>query len=218
MILFPDTPQEMELLAEGAVLLRRSATLVLADLHLGKSATFRARGVPIPEGDDMRDCLRISALAKCCRAQEIIVAGDMFHAATGMSADLQEMLEVFLADLGMPFHLVIGNHDRKISRLPSAMGTAAMIDRCGMRIVHDPADVSDGGMFHLAGHWHPVVKIRDGKSTSLRMRAFVLRENLLVLPAFGSFTGGAVIRPEKGHRIFVPLRDTVVEIPKASCD
>ncbi len=217
MILFADTEQEMELLAHGAVLLRKSRSLVLADLHWGKSAAFRARGVPVPEGDDEKDRLRIVALAKSCGAEEIIVAGDMFHAASGMSAELQEMLEIFLADLGMPFHLVIGNHDRKLSRLPATLATAAMIDRSGVRMVHDPADVGEGEMFHLAGHWHPVVKIRDGVSGSLRVRAFVMRGNLLVLPAFGSFTGGAVIRAEKGDRIFVPVRDAVREIPVAAC-
>lgn len=62
-----------------------------------------------------------------------------------------------------------------------------------------------------------MVKIRDGAMGRLRMRAFVMRENFLVLPAFGSFTGGAVIQAGKKDRIFVPLRDTVREIPVASC-
>ena len=30
---------------------------------------------------------------------------------------------------------------------------------------------------------------------------------------FGSFTGGRIIDPEPGDRLFVPLRDQVVEIP-----
>jgi uncharacterized protein len=217
MILFPDTEREMELLADGAVLLRKSRSLVVADLHWGKSAAFRARGVPIPEGDDARDRLRIVELARSCAAAEVIVAGDMFHAASGMTREVLEMLEVFLAELGMSLHLVIGNHDRKIARLPVAMATATMMDRGGVRVIHDPADVAEGGMFHLAGHWHPVVKIRDGVGSGLRMRAFVMRGNVLVLPAFGSFTGGAVIRADKEDRIFVPLREAVREIPVATC-
>ena len=41
---FPETPH-VTLLAEGAILLTDTMALVVADVHLGKSATFRARGL-----------------------------------------------------------------------------------------------------------------------------------------------------------------------------
>jgi hypothetical protein len=54
----------------------------------------------------------------------------------------------------------------------------------------------------------------DGKRTSLRLPCFWLRESCLVLPSFGSFTGGQIVQPLPGHRVFTVLRDKVVELPE----
>jgi uncharacterized protein len=214
MILFPDTSHETVLQPEGAVFLTDFSSLVIADVHLGKSATFRAHGLPVPEGDTARDLSRMRELASRLKADEIIIAGDLFHAAAGVSTELSYMLSSFITEIGIPIHLVTGNHDAKIRTLPCGMKSHPFIDRGNIRIVHDPADAGKGPSLHLAGHWHPVARIRDGKRTSLRLPSFVLRGNLLVLPAFGSFTGGAVLHPESGDRLFVPMRDQVIEVPE----
>ena len=39
-------------------------TLFVADVHLGKAASFRAAGVPMPTGHSGRDLGRISALRR----------------------------------------------------------------------------------------------------------------------------------------------------------
>lgn len=200
--------------AEGAVFLTETSTLIAADLHLGKSAVFRANGLPVPEGDTLRDLQRLEQLAAQHQAAEIVIAGDLFHGASGIVPEITGELAAFIGRIGIPFLLTGGNHDAKISTLPCGLVSEPFIDRAGIRILHDPADVSDSGALHLAGHWHPVAKIRDGKRTTLRLPCFLLRENLLVLPSFGSFTGGAVIPEQQGDRVFVALRDRVVELPE----
>ena len=60
-----------------------------------------------------------------------------------------------------------------------------------------------------------MVRIPDGKRTSLRLPCFLFRDNTLVLPAFGSFTGGAILDSNPDDRIFVALREQVVELPAA---
>lgn len=201
------------LLPEGAVFHTTSATLVLADVHLGKSATFRARGLPVPEGDTARDFRRILELVHRCDARNLVIAGDLFHSPAGITPELNEAVVDFIAALRIPIVLVEGNHDRKIKRLPFELEHVPHLDLGDdIRIFHDPNEVT-GDQLHLSGHWHPVVKIPDGKRTSLRLPCFLHRKNTLVLPAFGSFTGGAVMTPEKADRIFVALRDQVVELP-----
>lgn len=200
---------------EGTVFLMETSTLVAADLHLGKSAAFRASGLPVPEGDTARDLARLKELARFHDAAEIVIAGDLFHAPSGVTPELAGDLARFMDGLEMPLHLVAGNHDAKLARLPCGLVSTPSLERGGVRIIHDPADRSSDPVLHLAGHWHPVVKIRDGRRTSLRLPCFLLRENTLVLPSFGSFTGGAVIPDEPGDRIFVGLREKVVELPDA---
>lgn len=198
---------------EGTVFLTDSSTLVAADIHLGKSAAFRAHGLPVPEGDTARDLSRLLDLACLHSAAELVIAGDLFHGPSGITPEIEDDLARFIARLEIPLQLVGGNHDSKIRQLPCGLSALPMIKRAGVNIVHDPEHASSHGL-NLAGHWHPVARIPDGKRTSLRLPCFLLRGNTLVLPAFGSFTGGAVMTPEKHDRFFVPLRDKVVEVPR----
>lgn len=210
-MILPDHP--IQLLPEGAILLTETQTLVVADLHLGKSAAFRSHGLPVPEGDTARDLARLLELARRHSAREVIVAGDLFHAPSGITPEIDAEITNFLQDLSVPFHLVEGNHDAKIKTLPARLQALQSMDREGIRIIHDPADAHPAPL-HIAGHWHPIARIRDGKRTSLRLPCFLLRENTLILPSFGTFTGGAVTPSESQDRIYVPLRDRVVEVPQ----
>lgn len=203
----------LALLAEGAAFLADESTLIVADIHLGKSAVFRAKGLPVPEGDSARDLARLFDLAKKHRASHLVIAGDLFHSSTGLTTQLETALADFMVRLEIPITLVTGNHDVGIRKLPAQLRSVAHLDlENHLRVIHDPAHAS-GESFHIAGHWHPVVKIPDGKRTSLRLACFLYRDNTLVLPAFGSFTGGAILDAEPGDRVFVAIRDQVVELP-----
>jgi DNA ligase-associated metallophosphoesterase len=206
---FPHHPQ-LTILPEGVVLV--DSTLVVADVHLGKSAAFRAKGLPVPEGDTERDIRRLAEMVVKHGVCHLVIAGDLFHAPSGVTEELETALARFLTELGIPVTLVIGNHDVKIRRLPAGLVCVKCLDLGQIRIVHDPA-AADRERMHISGHWHPAVRIPDGRRRSLRLPCFLFRNNTLVLPAFGSFTGGAVLSPEEGDRIFVTLRENVVELP-----
>jgi len=207
--------RSLSLLPEGAAFLSEQSTLVVADIHLGKSAVFRANGLPVPEGDTARDFLRLLDLVRKCGAAHLVIAGDLFHARSGMTPELEMALAEFFQAIGIPVTLVVGNHDAKIAPLPEELRHTPHLDLAAdIRVIHDPAQAGGGG-FHISGHWHPVVRIADGKRPSLRLPCFLVRENTLVLPAFGSFTGGATITPQADDRFFVALREHVVELPAA---
>lgn len=209
---FPQQPT-LQLLHEGAAFLTDSATLIVADIHLGKSATFRARGLPVPEGDTARDLARLLQLSKKHNAAHLVIAGDFFHAPAGITDALITALSDFIAELSIPITLVVGNHDLKLREIPAGLDhTKALELGSTVCVVHDPEDAT-GDQLHICGHIHPVVKIADGKRTSLRLPCFLYRNHTLVLPAFGSFTGGAIIHSKAEDRIFVTLRDQVLELP-----
>lgn len=211
---FQLTPS-LALLPEGAAFLTDSSTLIVADIHLGKSAAFRAKGLPVPEGDNARDLGRLLDLAKKSNAAQLVIAGDLFHSPTGMTPELAVALADFMHRLGIPVILVAGNHDTKVAQLPTQLQSVPhLYIRENFCVVHDPAHAR-GDQLHISGHWHPVVKIPDGKRTSLRLPCFVFRNNTLILPAFGSFTGGAILDPQPQDRVFVALREQVVELPPA---
>lgn len=211
-------PHDLTLLPESAAWHGPTRTLVVADVHLGKAAAFRAGGIPVPEGDDCNDLARLATLVGRHQAARLVVAGDLFHAPTGLTPALESRLAEFLTTISIPLILTTGNHDAKLRSLPGGITAMPHLDLTadGPRVVHDPADATLPGRFHIAGHLHPVIRIRDGRRTSLRLPCFWQQPNLVVLPAFGSFTGGATITPARGDRVFTGLRDRIVEIPLQS--
>lgn len=202
-------------LTDSAVIIhiREEKILVAADLHLGKSAAFRAHGLAVPEGDTRRDLKRLELLVRENRPDRLVIAGDMFHADSGCTGEIKKMVADFVAQLGVSFTLVSGNHDDKITSLPDTLGTVGQLDLGQILIVHKPEDAS-AGHFNVCGHIHPVLRIPDGRKTSLRLPCFHLRGNILTLPSFGSFTGGRIIDPEDGDRFYVTHMGSVIEVPE----
>ena len=203
--------QTLQLVADSGVLLD-DGTLVVADLHLGKATAFQARGLAIPEGDSQADLDRVSTLVKWHQATRLIVNGDLFHSPAGLTDEIQRLLETWLNDLQIPVQLILGNHERKLPFIPHGLNPAESTERAGFHIVHDPKDAPDDRPA-ITAHWHPLVKIADGKRTSLRLPCFLLRRQMLILPSFGTFTGGQILDPEKGDRYFVSPGEDIVEVP-----
>jgi len=206
--------QTVHLLAQKAIFLPARRTLVLADTHFGKSATFRARGLPVPEGDTFADLTRMADLIEATGAEHLIVAGDLLHSPDGNSPAVLAPLHAWIRSSPARFTLVCGNHDTRAGGLPAAWKIAAhaSLDLDGLLIVHKPTDVPPGQPA-IAGHLHPTVHLNDGNRTSLRLPVFWLNGQTLVLPAFGSLTGGQQIHPGPDDRLFTPIRATVTEIP-----
>ena len=201
---------KIELLSEHAAFLPKHSALVLSDVHLGKATTFQAHGLPVPEGDDTADLTRISRLVKTTKAQQLIIAGDLLHSPSGVSPALISQLETWMNQCSAKITLVLGNHDQRALRA-HPMESVPSLELDGLHIIHDPADATEG--FSICGHLHPVIRVKDKPRSHLRTACFWLTEHTLILPSFGTFTGGHPIEPTSKDRIFAPLNDRVVELP-----
>jgi metallophosphoesterase superfamily enzyme len=69
------------------------------------------------------------------------------------------------------------------------------------------------GGYVLAGHIHPAARITGRANESLRLPCFWFGADAAVLPAFGAFTGTAVVDPDPGDRVCVIAGDRVLELP-----
>lgn len=206
--------QELELLPEPAIWFPQSRILLIADTHFGKSAAFRKQGIPVPEGELGADLDRIHTLSEKYDPSRIIVAGDFLHSRFGITDSLTVEIQTLLEKLPCPIEIATGNHDRRAGELSLARLTyQPEIDVEGLSIIHDPADFRAGAS-GIAGHLHPVILLRTGKRSKIRVPCFWLREGRqLILPSFGSFTGGHPIAPLPNDRVFAVMRDKVAEIP-----
>lgn len=97
--------EAVELLPEHAVWWPAARTLLVADLHLGKAASFRAQGLPVPAGTTRENLHRLEALLARHPAERLVFLGDFLHAAQGRSPGVLEgellVLPAFGAFTGM---------------------------------------------------------------------------------------------------------------------
>ena len=216
-----DSSADIFLLPGRAAFLPSTATLLVADLHLGKAATFRNAGIPVPEGSAQADLARLERLVRDTAARRLIVLGDLFHARSGCT---QAVFDEFAASRarrpGTEVLLIPGNHDRAIGKIPASLGIDSCLrthDEPPFHFVHEPAtDLPEPGRtcFTIAGHLHPTVVLRSPSGDRITERCFVAEEATLVLPAFGSFTGGHRMRHADGLRLWIARDDGVADVTR----
>jgi uncharacterized protein len=217
----PETRADIVLLPGRAAFLPATRTLLVADLHLGKAATFRKAGIPVPEGSAQRDLARLERLVVETDATRLLILGDLFHAAGGCTPDVfAEFASLRQRIAGTAVLLVVGNHDRRIGRLPADLGIDSCLrtlDEPPFHFVHEPAtelDQPGRTAFTIGGHLHPTVSIRGPGGDRIADRCFVAEDSLLVLPAFGSFTGGHRVSPAPGLQLWIARDDGVVDVTR----
>lgn len=206
----------LELLAKRAAFLPATSSLLIADLHLGKAQSFRRHAVPVPSGTTAAALIRIDKLLAQCAAREIIILGDFVHDAQALESDALERFIAWRARRPqLAIHLVRGNHDRHMGEL-SRRGNMEIhhqtLNRLDIVMRHE-AETLAGESFVIAGHLHPVVRLA-GAVDHVRLPCFWLRRQLLVLPAFGEFTGGWPVRRALSERIFATDGERVHELPE----
>ena len=204
-----------ELLPGRALFLPDSGTLVVADIHLGKSATFRTRGLPVPEGTTASDLGRLSDLIESSKARHLVIAGDLVHSADGLRDSVMTTLCAWLAQIGIPITLTEGNHDSRAWIKDRHLDLKIVPQETigNILITHDPADLQKGHP-GIAGHLHPGARVSDQSRRPIRVAGFFLhRSEHLILPAFSEFTGIHPISPGKLDRFFTEVHQGVTEIP-----
>ena len=209
--------EQVWLLASKAIYWPARKMLVIADIHFGKAAAFRALGVPVPRGTTTQNLLALDALLATYACEEIVFLGDFLHArAAHASATVAAMLAWRARHRDVRLTVVRGNHDAHAGDPAAALGIG-MVDephQVGkLSFCHHPDTVAPG--YVLAGHVHPVYHLRaDGEG--LRLPCFLLGRQRAILPSFGAFTGGHAVRPAAGERVYVTADAAIFPLP-ANC-
>lgn len=207
------------LLPERAAWLPDAGLLLVADVHFGKAASFRRLGVPVPRGTTEANLARLDALVQRLNGvQGLVFLGDFLHAASGRApATLQALNGWRRRHAALPMTLVRGNHDDRAGDPPADLGIAVVDEpwcHAGLALCHDPATRRPEGWYGLAGHLHPATRLGRGFE-AVRLPCFHARaDGVLVLPAFGEFTGGAPVQPADGDALYLVADDRVVAHPK----
>jgi DNA ligase-associated metallophosphoesterase len=204
---------------ERALARASTRTLFIADLHLGKPATFAAAGVPVPRGTGERDLARLATCLTRAGAERLVILGDLIHARRGRVDEALAAVDAWRESppaRDIDIILVRGNHDRSAGDPPASwrfrtVDAGTMLD--GWVLGHEPFADPRGPV--LCGHIHPGLRLAGFGGVRERAAAFVLGHQRTILPAFGSFTGTAQPPLEPDDRVFIvdPARERVAPIP-----
>jgi DNA ligase-associated metallophosphoesterase len=203
--------------ADRSLFLPTWQTLIVADVHWGKAAAFRALGVPVPHGTTKAGLATLDAALHRTGAEHLIVLGDLWHARAGMAPGTVQTIETWRETRrSLAITLVRGNHDLHAGDPPASLDITCVDApmRFGpFALCHHPCD--DDAGYVLAGHVHPVTQLFGRGRQKLTLPCFAFGERSGLLPAFGEFTGGAIIERREYREVHVIADDSVLTLPSA---
>lgn len=202
--------EELDLLPERALLWPEQKTLIVADLHWGKSAHFRKHGIAIPTATQTQDEVKLAKLINDHKIERLVIAGDMFHSKHNNE------VEIFThwrnSHSSLHIDLVTGNHD--ILPEEKYSNWQLQVHNSGLHIgpfyiAHDaPESCTE---FCIHGHVHPAIHISRRGHNTIKLSCFCEDDDRLILPAFGQFTGNYIIDPAEHKHVYVIADKTVMK-------
>jgi DNA ligase-associated metallophosphoesterase len=210
--------ERVHLLPERCLYWEREETLIVADVHWGKAAAFRAGGFALPGGTTSDDLARLNRVLTRTGARRLVVLGDLFHAKAGRVAapTLAAIRRWRAGRAELDMVLVRGNHDRHAGDPPPELGIQVVNPPARFSpfvFRHQPAQDRQG--YTLAGHLHPAASLRGRGRQHERLACFLVGPSVTVLPAFGSFTGTCVVESGPSDRVFVVAGEEVIEVARS---
>lgn len=183
----------------GALYWPSEDALIVADLHLEKGSAFAGRGQLVPPYDTRETLNKLAAAIDRCDAATVIALGDSLHdvdASARIGLEEIEILQILQEE--REWIWVTGNHDPSIGeRLGGTVVNEIEVE--GIVLRHEPRP---GHVTHeIAGHLHPAAKLSMHGYT-LRRPCFVGNGLRLVMPAFGTYTGGLNILEDAFEPLF----------------
>ncbi len=171
----------------------REKALAISDLHLGYEGALQEAGVAIPRRQKGVMLERLDRLLSRYEPARVIVNGDFKHEFSRNLEDewkdVQDVLD-FLRKRTVPV-LVRGNHDNYLMQILMKKGLDLhrKLELGGFTFVHGHDDPGVSGPIVL-GHEHPAVKLRDELGAVISLPAFVVQEDVIILPAFSPLALG----------------------------
>lgn len=217
MVPFSFAGQEFALVGQRALYWPRERALLVADLHLEKASFFARFGQMLPPYDSRETLERVALAVRETGAQRVFCLGDNFHDEDG-AARLEPHAAGMLAALtrATDWVWITGNHDRG----QVGEGTALPeLELAGLILRHEALAGETRG--ELSGHFHPKLRI-TARGRNITRPCAVRSETRLILPAFGTLTGGldaadpaiiAALQPARAADALLSAKGKLLQYP-----
>jgi DNA ligase-associated metallophosphoesterase len=202
-ILIVHRSTELILLSDKALYLQKESTLVVSDMHLGKTEHFRKNGIGIPDGSTEETLQRFGHLLDSLKPIKVVLLGDLFHSDYNLAWD--KFHDFLMRYPDIEFHLIIGNHDVLDKKLyeDTKLSYSLFVETKDLLFSHDKWEEVPEGKLNVYGHVHPAVRLRVPPRQSVKLPCFCLTKTEMIMPAFGSFTGNFIVEANNFTDIFV---------------
>lgn len=208
--------QQFWLSTDRGIFWEEESTLILADLHFGKTGHFRKNGINVPAAVYQEDLQRMIDLMSYFQPKKLIAVGDLFHSSDNLELSLFSKTRADFSKV--EFILVKGNHDLLAdhwydrNQIELAQNNLQIGE---FNFVHDPAEINKNNhLFSFSGHIHPGISISGLGKQSLSFPCYYFTENNAILPAFSKFSGIVKMKKKKDNRIFAIVNHSLMEIEK----
>ncbi|MFN4202505.1 MAG: ligase-associated DNA damage response endonuclease PdeM [Tabrizicola sp.] len=174
--------ETLHLLPSGALFWPARATLVVSDLHLGKSERLARRGGSLlPPYETQATLEKLDRDLEATRAEAVICLGDSFDDIAAQDG-IEEASRLWLIRLmaGRDWTWITGNHDPGPINLGGTHRGELHLAPLTFRHIPEPAQKAE-----ISGHYHPKARLA-GQSRP----CFLADAERLILPAYGAYTGG----------------------------
>lgn len=191
----------------------KNKTLILSDVHLGKTGHFRKEGIAVPQQIYREDLNRFFTLIQTFNPKSVIITGDLFHSRFNLEWEWFGQYRKQFAQI--PFHLVLGNHDKLNQSIAVQLGLSLtqLLDDEGITFLHNYNDKPEHHPYPVIyGHLHPAIQVKTGVRQSVRLPCFVFSQQACIMPAFSLFTGNMTIKPSKQQRVFVITENKIIPL------
>ncbi|SMO75721.1 ligase-associated DNA damage response endonuclease PdeM [Ruegeria faecimaris] len=178
--------QNLLALGSGALWWPDKSVLCVSDLHLGKSERLARRGgTTLPPYDSQDTLARLAADIEHTQPDIVICLGDSFDDLDALNAlSVPDRLQITAMQAGRRWVWIEGNHDPGPVDLGGSHLAEYAVDPLVFRHIAQPK-----GKAEVSGHYHPKARVRV-RGRSITRPAFLMDQARLILPAYGTYTGG----------------------------
>lgn len=197
-------------LGSGALWWPWHRLLCVSDLHLGKSERIARRGgTALPPYETQDTLMRLAGDLERCDAQTVVALGDSFD-DLGAALALPEEERLWIAKLqaGRKWIWIEGNHDPGPVDLAGTHLSEFELGALTFRHI-----ATSGSSGEISGHYHPKATIAL-KGRNISRPAFVYDDERLIMPAYGTYTGGLRTSSEPIRSLMAPNACAILTGPR----
>ncbi len=176
-----------DIVAPAALYWPAKNALVVADLHLEKASFYARQGQMLPPYDSQATLAALADLIADTGATIIFCLGDNYHDGEGEARLEPEAASQLVAMTGaLEWIWITGNHDRDVA---GTWGGLVVDEWTGEGLALRHEATAGCGLPEISGHYHPKIRI-PVRGRHVSRRCFIKGRHHLIMPAFGSLTGG----------------------------